>query len=494
MGALFMTGRFLDGVAVHGNDTDIFYEVELEGITPEELRAIAPEGMPYYEEGDFGAWFGCFSVVDDVVVYYGSAELMPESRERWAELDPVTKRKYRRAWGENAERYASVSADLGGAGYDDLNLLNEELAKYRAEGETDGRNLVACGDTGPDVDCSGSERPVVSELPKGEGGATMNYVDLEKKNLGTLKAMLRKGLAIEPEREPLLRQMDKAQVITALELGVLPARIDPEGGCVWPNPETSLLVEPARELRPDGRLLPVAGDTVYQTVAGAFGMPATIHGEVYQGKGKSGGLRVKVTGSAALIGSAKLGATYPLSDHWTVVNDPRIEGARREAKERAAAKEAAWKAEQDETEKTAQESYDAAIAAGDAPLSEDTPLGATIVEHYSGDVYILTLKSHLGFFGCEPADVTPGNGRGLGRVATWRVSVPLVDIEEEGRKNAQAFYEAEGNEWELRDALEHCDTVTEPEWPTYAYRYRDVIKAVAAKRGITLATNTMQAA
>lgn len=85
-----------------------------------------------------------------------------------------------------------------------------------------------------------------------------------------------------------------------------------------------------RQKYPDGRLVPVVGDKVYQMVRGMFDTTAVIDGEVY----KSGkGLRVKVVGGGGLIGQAPTGKTYKLSEYWTVRDDPAIK-AREEERER----------------------------------------------------------------------------------------------------------------------------------------------------------------
>ncbi len=68
---------------------------------------------------------------------------------------------------------------------------------------------------------------------------------------------------------------------------------------------------------PDGRLVPVAGEAVYQMVPGMFGMGALIEGLVTQSRG---GLRVKTTGGggAFSISQVSVGKSYPLTPAWTV--------------------------------------------------------------------------------------------------------------------------------------------------------------------------------
>ena len=90
-------------------------------------------------------------------------------------------------------------------------------------------------------------------------------------------------------------------------------------------------METTRETYSDGRLVPIADDAVYQTVAGAFGTGAVIHGVVFNTRGS---LRVRITGCAALFGGTKIGRTLRLSHHWTVYGDPQIARWERERKDR----------------------------------------------------------------------------------------------------------------------------------------------------------------
>ena len=136
----------------------------------------------------------------------------------------------------------------------------------------------------------------------------------------------------------------------------------------------------ARETYPDGRLVPIVGDEVFQAVPGLFGTPASIRGEVYRHGGK---LRVRITGVVSLIGGGTKAKTYQLTPHWTVVGDPEM--VRREAakKERDAAQKAQWAADAAENRANylrldalraanVEATYAAAIAAGEIPFDADT--------------------------------------------------------------------------------------------------------------------------
>ncbi|MFH0765756.1 MAG: DUF2958 domain-containing protein, partial [Calditrichota bacterium] len=83
--------------------------------------------------------------------------------------------------------------------------------------------------------------------------------------------------------------------------------------------------EASRTKRPNGYLEPREGDKVTQTVAGPFGSPAYIRGEVK--KNKKGELFVEVTGSGSFMGigqGPKQGKKYSMSGAWVINDDPEI--------------------------------------------------------------------------------------------------------------------------------------------------------------------------
>ena len=115
---------------------------------------------------------------------------------------------------------------------------------------------------------------------------------------------------------------------------------------------TGTAAESERPKYPDGRLIPVEGEEVYQTVRGLGGTPAYVYGKVEKGKGDQ--LRVRITGGASMMGGSVkgVGGTQALDRSWTVKNDPEVK--RREqarADEQKARQEAREREEQEDREK-----------------------------------------------------------------------------------------------------------------------------------------------
>ncbi len=136
----------------------------------------------------------------------------------------------------------------------------------------------------------------------------------------------------------------------------------------------------ARPKYPNGRLIPVEGDAVYQQHSGFGGTGVTVHGTVYAGGKKS--LRVRVTSVSSMLGGAKTASTYQLDPTWRVMGDP-----------------AGWRAMLDEDvryqkvsddmegRRAAQadryaRSYDGAIARGEVPLTPDIATPGMIVHSH----------------------------------------------------------------------------------------------------------------
>ena len=159
-----------------------------------------------------------------------------------------------------------------------------------------------------------------------------------------------------------------------------------------------------REKWNDGRWKAVVGDKVYQRVPGFGGMPARIDGVVY---GKKGTLRVEITGSASMIGSYSGPKTVPYDHAWTVEGDPRpgeIEAARKAA---ADAKEKEWRDGIERDRETARKNVEAAIAAGDKPMTfEAFKPGLIVRGHHpdqSGDYVAAEMETFLARIAEGPA-------------------------------------------------------------------------------------------
>ena len=171
---------------------------------------------------------------------------------------------------------------------------------------------------------------------------------------------------------------------------------DAEGGEAAGEGEISAEEVADRPKYPDGRLKPQVGDKVYQTVGGFGGSPAHIYGEVFKGRGDE--LRVKMTGSASLMGggSTSVGKTQKLNEYWTVVNDPEVarrraarEQAEKDRKEQNAREEAEF---QVEVRRKSRE----AIEGGHRPLTRETPAGARVMNYYSGEIETVTQDPEFG--------------------------------------------------------------------------------------------------
>ena len=135
----------------------------------------------------------------------------------------------------------------------------------------------------------------------------------------------------------------------------------------------------------DGRLIPQAGDKVYQAVPGFGGSIAYIYGEVFEGRKNE--LRVKMTSSASLMGggSSSVGKTQRLNEYWTVVNDPEV-ARRKAAREQAEAdRKAEFEREEADSQAERRRKVQEAIANGHSPLTRDTPVGAKVLDHFTGE-------------------------------------------------------------------------------------------------------------
>ena len=87
-----------------------------------------------------------------------------------------------------------------------------------------------------------------------------------------------------------------------------------------------------RETYPDGRLVPIIGDKVYQMVGGAGGSPASIYGEVFRGT-REGRTARQDTRAASIMGGASTSVARPqVQRTLTVVDDLRSAGGAARAK------------------------------------------------------------------------------------------------------------------------------------------------------------------
>lgn len=168
-----------------------------------------------------------------------------------------------------------------------------------------------------------------------------------------------------------------------------------------------------RETRNDGRLVPIEGDEVYQTVRGAFGTPAAIHGTVIRTRA---GLRVKITGSSSLFGgSTRVGKTYPADANWTVKNDPEITRREKERERREAEQKAAREAEQQAEETRRQQ-----LGAERGTLDPESVKLGDALEDPDGEIYVVGeigtfsgKKSLFGIAASEPTEAPRGIGSDL---------------------------------------------------------------------------------
>lgn len=164
----------------------------------------------------------------------------------------------------------------------------------------------------------------------------------------------------------------------------------------------------------DGRLIPQAGDEVYQTVRGPFGTPAAIHGIVYESRGQ---LRVRVTGTSSIIGGGTRRKTYRLSHYWTCRNDPEIERRERAADERRNAHLAEIRAERE-----AAEAWRANNVAQNGLLTpESLAIGDRLENDYGTLATVAEIDVSTGWVGlrydCEPEGNAPGYA---GNLASWK--------------------------------------------------------------------------
>jgi hypothetical protein len=132
-----------------------------------------------------------------------------------------------------------------------------------------------------------------------------------------------------------------------------------------------------RQTYPDGRLIPVLGDEVYQQVRGFMGAGGAIRGVVVKGRG--GALRVKLTGYSGMMPTTDVveGKTMPLTPAWTVVDDPIHDVRKVEAKKAIDSKE--------EIQRQAKEAVEHYVQQhGLIPASMDNiTVGMTLVMPYS---------------------------------------------------------------------------------------------------------------
>lgn len=138
----------------------------------------------------------------------------------------------------------------------------------------------------------------------------------------------------------------------------------------------------SRKMYPDGRWIAQAGDHVYTHVRGFGGTPASLHGQVEQGKK---GLLVKILGATSVFPSSTSRKRVPYDSQWTVVGDPRPQQVkaeqlilRRRKEEEAQRDDAAYRAEG--RSKAAE-----AIAQGEALLTKNSPLQRAVTEHLTGE-------------------------------------------------------------------------------------------------------------
>jgi hypothetical protein len=142
-----------------------------------------------------------------------------------------------------------------------------------------------------------------------------------------------------------------------------------------------------RATYPDGRLIPVVGDQVFQALRGAFGMPASIRGEVYSAGGE---MRVRITGGGDALGVSQVrGGTQKLTPAWTVVNDPELKRREDERAAQEAAAKAAREAEQ-AAQQAAQDAQDAADIAAGFSLDADSLNPGDMIESPRHGLAIVT--------------------------------------------------------------------------------------------------------
>jgi hypothetical protein len=187
------------------------------------------------------------------------------------------------------------------------------------------------------------------------------------------------------QRDGILEAMSARRAMLDAKVRDLAAKARAEPPPPAPAAPPALLV--VRPTRPDGRLIPQEGDKVFQAVAGPFGMPASIHGEVRKG-------RVHITGTSAMIGGGTSRKTDALTEHWTVVNDPELQ-RRRDAREAAEqAKRDARAAEQ-----AADEARRVELAAARGTLDPATVTAGSVVEDAEGVPHFIAQVHGGGLYG-----------------------------------------------------------------------------------------------
>ena len=186
-----------------------------------------------------------------------------------------------------------------------------------------------------------------------------------------------------------------------------------------PPPVAPTISEPPRPTRPNGTLVPMVGDEVYQLVPGGFGMPAMLIGEVYSSK--SGGLRVRIKETRAFIGGGASGKTYPITDDWIVIGDPAIEKAKQARLDRESQRQAQYDKENAEFRKR---STDAAEASGETKTTDQpAPIGSIVTHWFDGkpSTYIQQAEA---FQGIDQASEFGSPATHADEAITWRNPLP----------------------------------------------------------------------
>lgn len=229
------------------------------------------------------------------------------------------------------------------------------------------------------------------------------------------------------------------------DTGAAPAApgVDATGEKPAQEPEKPAAPPVERPTWPDGRQKAQVGEKVYQVVRGFGGTPAHILGEVYEAK--NGQLRVKLTGSHALIGSAQTGKTYALDENWTVVGDPIVEKRRQERAEKDKADKEAAEKEHAEYRTTTLAKAQAQIDAGThTALTRDTPVGSRVVDHWQDEVVKVVEQSEHGpvLKGASGTDYTIGKAEDDGTWGGYSVTDAKAseasDDKETGEKGADS--------------------------------------------------------
>ncbi len=152
---------------------------------------------------------------------------------------------------------------------------------------------------------------------------------------------------------------------------------EPSGQPAAKPPGADLFGE--RDIYPDGRWKPAEGDKVYTMRAGFAGSGVHVSGEVY--RAGSGGLRVRITGSAGMFNEISRQRTVPLTEDWTVVGDPRPEQMRQEREDRERERDERYERERREEQDAARARVAEAIGRGDTALTADVRMGTVVRDH-----------------------------------------------------------------------------------------------------------------